>query len=97
MLWILAQTIILQLAFSFKVSWFCFCSVEVGKKTSSKKKQGSKLASVGFFNELFRILVKMHQLYKLRHVVGKFLFFSNWLVLLMRHNWLASLSNYVDS
>ena len=37
MLWILAQTIILQLAFSFKVSWFCFCSVEVGKKTSSKK------------------------------------------------------------
>ena len=27
-------------------------------------------------------------------LVDKFLFFSNWLVLLMRHNWLASLKNF---
>ena len=40
------------------------------------------------FIEIFRILAEMRPLFKLRHV--SWYFFSNWLVLLMRHNWLAS-------
>ena len=45
------------------------------------------------FIEVFRLLLKMRRLYKLRHV--KFLFVFK--LTGMRHNWLASLSNYVDS
>ena len=43
----------------------------------------------GVFNELFRKLEKMRPLYKLRHVTFLFSFL---LVMLMRHNWLASIS-----
>ena len=52
-------------------------------------------AGSGVFNELFRMLVKMRPHHELRHI-SWFIFFSKLLVLLMRHNWLASLSNYVD-
>ena len=65
MLRILSQVIILQIALSFKVSWIC--SVEVGKETRNNKRVRN-LARSDIFNELFRILVKMRPLYKLRHV-----------------------------
>ena len=48
---------------SFKVSWIC--RVDVGKETSNKTRGFEPGQDT--FNELFRILVKMRPLYKLRH------------------------------